>query len=540
MAQESSFFNAQLVNGSYDRVYNAENWAAYFASFLGNGVSVNPTTGLQVQAGSGMNIIVAIGTAFINGYRYANTMPLGVTINMANATYPRITSVILELNLNDRSILVKTLDGTPSNTPVAPTLTRTTGIYQLQLATILIPAGTTQITTGNITDTRADISVCGFIKGLFGENQSITTAEEIKKIKEQIANLDNTYLTANSSPTLMNNWTFGYNGTLYFNNSSGTAIIGFQTEENTQFTMFNPMTNNCLFYLYPVTSTSDTDTISWNCNNTFQDSVTITGTGYLYFQNASGKNILCAQVNTNEFSITNSLTGNNITTITPVSSGVDTINCECNYTFDEDVTITENGTVFFQNSNNENIITTAVWTDTFELVNSQTNAPLLTVTPVTSGTDTINIPANINFKGNVEINGNSIVQVVNLGQFQASLSDGSQYLVDISYELYQLASVFGILTIKVTSNNAIANTEVFANTKNQTFQLPGTPLEGIASLTVAPLINYPNNNSGNPSEGACYIAGITSSSFSVFFGEGTGDFVSGPSWSMTFKAILTN
>ena len=70
-----------------------------------------------------------------------------------------------------RSILVKTLDGTPSNTPVAPTLTRTRGIYELQLATILIPAGTTQITTGNITDTRADISVCGFIKGLFGENK---------------------------------------------------------------------------------------------------------------------------------------------------------------------------------------------------------------------------------------------------------------------------------------------------------------------------------------------------------------------------------
>ena len=80
-----------LLMDHIDRVYNAENWAAYFASFLGNGVSVNPATGLQVQAGSGMNVIVAIGTAFINGYRYANTMPLGVTINMANATYQRIT-----------------------------------------------------------------------------------------------------------------------------------------------------------------------------------------------------------------------------------------------------------------------------------------------------------------------------------------------------------------------------------------------------------------------------------------------------------------
>ena len=38
MSQECGFFNAQLNGEEYDRVYLAEQFAAYFASFIGNGV----------------------------------------------------------------------------------------------------------------------------------------------------------------------------------------------------------------------------------------------------------------------------------------------------------------------------------------------------------------------------------------------------------------------------------------------------------------------------------------------------------------------
>ena len=32
--EQSSFFNAEkTANGTYDRTYNAEDWAAYFATF---------------------------------------------------------------------------------------------------------------------------------------------------------------------------------------------------------------------------------------------------------------------------------------------------------------------------------------------------------------------------------------------------------------------------------------------------------------------------------------------------------------------------
>lgn len=48
--EKSSFFNS--VSG--DRVYRAEEWAEYFASFIGNGVFPVPSTSLQVVAGPGM------------------------------------------------------------------------------------------------------------------------------------------------------------------------------------------------------------------------------------------------------------------------------------------------------------------------------------------------------------------------------------------------------------------------------------------------------------------------------------------------------
>lgn len=161
--EQSSFFNAEkTANGTYDRTYNAEDWAAYFATFVGNGVSCTPTTNLQVESSSGMNVIVNSGIAFINGYRYENTTPLTLQINQANSTYDRITSIILELNLNNRNIICTTLDGTAEPNPQAPTLIRTDSIYQLQLATVYVPAGATSI--GAITDTRENTEVCGFLE----------------------------------------------------------------------------------------------------------------------------------------------------------------------------------------------------------------------------------------------------------------------------------------------------------------------------------------------------------------------------------------
>ena len=74
--EKSSFFNSV----SHDRTYKAEDWAEYFASFIGNGVFPVPSTGLQVVANDGMKLNVKTGKAWINGYFYFNTGDLAVEL----------------------------------------------------------------------------------------------------------------------------------------------------------------------------------------------------------------------------------------------------------------------------------------------------------------------------------------------------------------------------------------------------------------------------------------------------------------------------
>lgn len=57
MSESSGFFNAKVLEGGeYDRIYLAEDFAKYFASFVGNGVFAKKLNALQVVADSGMNL----------------------------------------------------------------------------------------------------------------------------------------------------------------------------------------------------------------------------------------------------------------------------------------------------------------------------------------------------------------------------------------------------------------------------------------------------------------------------------------------------
>ncbi len=95
-------FNAVAVDGEYDRVYKAEDWAWYFATFIANGIFPKPSDGLQVVAYSGMEIRVNAGYAFINGYAFRNPATLSVTLDTAEGALNRGT--VEEI---DASVLTK-------------------------------------------------------------------------------------------------------------------------------------------------------------------------------------------------------------------------------------------------------------------------------------------------------------------------------------------------------------------------------------------------------------------------------------------------
>lgn len=160
--EKSSFFNS--VSG--DRVYRAEEWAEYFASFIGNGVFPVPSTSLQVIAGSGMAVAVKTGKAWINGYFYYNTSDLLVTLATADGVLNRIDRIVVRWDLTERKISVAVKSSTPATSPVAPALQRDADAYELCLADVLVGAGVTAISQANITDRRLDGSLCGVVAGV--------------------------------------------------------------------------------------------------------------------------------------------------------------------------------------------------------------------------------------------------------------------------------------------------------------------------------------------------------------------------------------
>lgn len=163
--EKSSFFNSV----SHDRRYSAEDWAAYFASFISNGVFAKPSNSLQVMVSSGMKITIKEGAGFINGYYYRNTTDLIKTLSVADGVYNRIDRIVLRWSLTDRNITVNVLKGSVATAPKAPAVTRNAEVYELALADVYIGAGITAVTQSNITDRRANSSLCGFVTGVVNQ-----------------------------------------------------------------------------------------------------------------------------------------------------------------------------------------------------------------------------------------------------------------------------------------------------------------------------------------------------------------------------------
>lgn len=170
MAERSGFFNAQqLSDGSYDRTYNASDFADFFASFIKSGVYADPINQLKVVQKSGLTVTVKAGKAFIDGYYYELDEDKDITFS-ANATSYLITNAIaLTLDKTERKISIKKKEQMSIDKPI-----NTGTIHELILCTIKLSPATSIITDSIIVDRRPDDNYCGFVAGLieqinFGE-----------------------------------------------------------------------------------------------------------------------------------------------------------------------------------------------------------------------------------------------------------------------------------------------------------------------------------------------------------------------------------
>lgn len=174
--ERCGFFDANLVGEEYDRVYLAAQFAAYFASFIGNGVYAEHSNQLQVVAmpTPQMQVGVEKGQGWINGYWYENTDTMYLPIEVADGVLNRIDSIALRLGFAERNMWLMVKKGTPAINPIAPEVTRTADYYDLQLATISIPAGSIKITQAQIQDTRMNQDVCGWVTGVVEQLDTTT------------------------------------------------------------------------------------------------------------------------------------------------------------------------------------------------------------------------------------------------------------------------------------------------------------------------------------------------------------------------------
>lgn len=167
MAETSGFFDAHIVGDEYDRVYLAESFAKYFASFVGNGVFGGKLNTLMVTAMDvdSMKVVVKSGQAWINGYWYENSSDKQLTISTADGVLNRIDAIVVRYTTVDRNIETVVKRGVPAASPSAPAMTRNADIWELCLAQVRVVAGTIKIVSSNITDTRMNTSLCGQVTG---------------------------------------------------------------------------------------------------------------------------------------------------------------------------------------------------------------------------------------------------------------------------------------------------------------------------------------------------------------------------------------
>lgn len=161
MAERSGFFNANNIDGSYDRQYDASDFTDYFSLFIGDGVFVNPANQLQVIARSGLSVTIKAGAAFIEGCWYTLTEDMDVNIPANVGQYAVNTNVCVTLSRSDRKIAAKVRPAVEDMLPV-----NNGNEHDLVLASISVGVGASQIIDANITDRRPDKTYCGYVTGL--------------------------------------------------------------------------------------------------------------------------------------------------------------------------------------------------------------------------------------------------------------------------------------------------------------------------------------------------------------------------------------
>ena len=148
--------------------YDAEDASGYLATRLSGVYSAEED--FSVTAQGGLTVQVSAGQAWVRPARFKGRsiimeQPTTVVLTEADPVRSRIDRIVLRYDAAAKKTRLQVLDGTPdSAAPAAPEISRTELVYDLCLAEIRRPAGSTSVTAADITDTRADEAICGVMR----------------------------------------------------------------------------------------------------------------------------------------------------------------------------------------------------------------------------------------------------------------------------------------------------------------------------------------------------------------------------------------
>lgn len=184
-------------NSNSDRYYDANSFGDFFRPFFRNGVFNGE---MQVAANEDMSVTVAAGHGFINGKMRHFLAETRLDLETSSGTLDRIDNVIIRRNDTERSITLLIQKGGNASSPVPPAIVRDAAIFDLKLAEVYIAAGAVKVSQAQITDTRMNEDVCGWVASTCKEiDFSQATAQFnqfFKEYKAEILSQYNAYLVS--------------------------------------------------------------------------------------------------------------------------------------------------------------------------------------------------------------------------------------------------------------------------------------------------------------------------------------------------------
>lgn len=163
MSFSYGFFDAK----NRDRVYTAENFTEYLSSLICNGVLDTYGQCFSITANNNLTVTIGTGKAWINGHYFENDAPysldLSSHVSQSENRYA-VIGICCNTDTNVRECSIAVAAGA-----TLPALSDFGTQSYITLASVYLAAGTTVITSSDITDCRDDESKCGYVKCILGK-----------------------------------------------------------------------------------------------------------------------------------------------------------------------------------------------------------------------------------------------------------------------------------------------------------------------------------------------------------------------------------